>query len=192
MWIATQKVAQDSQAAIDAANRNAASAAAQVELAQKQFIATHRPRLRVRYVTITSSTLPVNDKISASIKISNIGESTAIILKIGFDIFTQISPLESGIAFATVYAEPKLIRPMELPPGSTIDIPVKSYGILNQSEITFIISKNIPLLAFGQINYSDGVNIIRNTNFIRKYDININRFRKLDDNDLDADREYED
>ncbi len=168
-----------------AATRTAAQAAqATVELAQREFISTHRPRLIVR--NVHAKMLGADQPIAIRFTIINKGQTDAlrtewrvgvIILDAGRNIYgmegidaprqTLGAPLASGMDYISDFESRKPLDQTDL---DSVD--------LGEKHLWFC----------GVIAYFDGANNVRRTGFVRRYDGGTKRFRLTNN----PDDEYED
>lgn len=134
--------------------------------AGEEFIATHRPRVVVRYVRgpIPSE----NDVQSIEVGIVNIGETPAMIEQFGGDLARR----EIGGTWNPpgLFAHAKDIPPFEMKSGDRKTFTVKAkhpYGVLN---ILAEVQGKEELCAVGEIRYRDAIGRLRETGFCRIYD----------------------
>ena len=155
----------------------------QLRLARAEYISTHRPKLKIRRISLIPpflAAVPVNLLIEAA----NVGETTAIIQDIGFDVYTTGQPFNAAPRPPPMHIDPVAPgREMRMTAASRAFTPIAINAInagVNQ------------LRLLGIINYRDGNGILRSTSFSRIYDPGLSRFVKLEENDPEADREFED
>jgi len=156
-----------------------------IELGNKEFVATHRPRIRVQYVV--SSALTIGQVPSAEIHALNFGESNAIFQQIGVDIFTRTKNLPNTGQFNST---PKPWIEIVLP-GKDAKMSVHGALPLIKEKIDGILNGNLELCLLGIINYTDGNQIMRSTSFFRIFDPKRGRFIRASQNDEYAEWDYE-
>jgi hypothetical protein len=160
--------------------RTVSAAKEATELGNREFIATHRPKLRIRRIVPNRPFVP-GQRATASIEVANIGTSEATVEQLGIDIFIT-DPFN---------AAPVPIARTPIPPGKQAIFEVVGQN-LTQVDITRIETGADWLRLMGVIAYSDANLTPRNTSFARRYDHIWFRFRNLPDDDPEADREFED
>lgn len=150
-----------------------------VELAKKEFISTHRPKIRLRRI---QPILPIktNERVEALIEAANIGDTAATIFEIGVDIYIANQPFN---------ARPVSVPAVLIEPGKQANLNVRGQR-LSQSQIANM-GAGPGLRMLGIINYRDDNGIIRTTSFARYYSSRFNRFIQVPDDDADKDRDYE-
>lgn len=143
-----------------------------LELARKEFISTHRPRLIVRF--IQGPTYDANDHESVSVTIVNVGGSPATIEAFGGDLARRDSKGEwvpPGLN-----ATPKNIHPVTLISGQRRTFTVTANTPYKGAETVADALDEHELCAVGAVNYRDGNRVSRETGFFRIYDKNSKRF----------------
>jgi hypothetical protein len=152
----------------------------QIDLVNKTFIATHRPRIVVRHVQGPFRT--PEDRLLAWITFANIGPTEATIVAIGYDLGLW----RDGHWIATgIDAEPKPIDPLSLPSGGrhTVEVVAKEadgddaldndiaflWRLWNQPAVVRE-GPSPELCVVGEVRYRDGNGIIRHTGFWRVFD----------------------
>jgi hypothetical protein len=152
----------------------------QLRLGRTEFVATHRPKLRIRRIFLREP-LAINQTIKIRILAANIGANDATINGLGLAIY---------VGDAVPNAEPRPYPEQRIPAGkwAAIDGEGPVFSII---ESTAFNQGNI-LHAIGTINYGDANNIERATAFARSYDLSRKRFVPLPDTHPESDREYED
>jgi hypothetical protein len=165
-----------------------------IDLGNREFAATHRPKLRIVYIILGPLQAGLNP--TAIIWITNIGDGTARVIEIGADIF----PRRIGIAGMAIFHAPPMpippIPPVE--PGQQINITIQGSGILTPQIITDItndivapLRPNTELCAVGTIHYLDANHTRRFTGFFRIYNHRRVRFMHAPDDDQYAEWDYE-
>jgi hypothetical protein len=154
-----------------------------IELAREEFIATHRPKLRVHSICLkeldtipdfTNGSPPITHQINCSI--NNIGGSSATITEISITFKRLNDPLP-----IPSYSEPVFIK-KSIACGESI---AESCDVE-----AFVIDCNIErslndLYFLGYIDYLDNIRTIRRTAFCRRYIQETKRFIKVDDEDYE-------
>ena len=160
-----------------------------LRLGRNEFLATHRPKLRVRYVN--APTPSYNWKPTAKIFVSNVGPSAAVLVRTGVDIFLR----EKGNAGKTTFdATPKDIIPLiTLPAGKDAGMDAVGHtGALTSKNVADIINGVFELCLLGIVSYTDGNGIERSTSYFRVWDIKRKRFVRAPPDDEYAEWEFED
>ncbi len=144
----------------------------QIQLARSEFLATHRPLLRVRYFKYTGST---ETDLQVTFTVVNVGKTTAHLLGSSVQIaFFGDSPP------TPVYVNGQNVtRRRKLEPGASDE-----YGIDRKTKRP----DHLWLYVYGYLMYADDVGNTRTTAFCRKYLAGRDRFITVDDPDY----EYED
>jgi hypothetical protein len=177
---ATREAVRETAAANNASNIMAG-------IAEKQFIASHRPRIRVRF--IQNVTLGEQEPFEVWVTFANIGESNGMITAFGGDIGTKrgFHWEPPGLA-----ATPRALdRPPTVASGERESFNI--VGSLSSGDILDINHDRITLYAVGEIEYTDTIGVVRRTSFFRVYNPAQSRFTKCTPNDADAQElEYED
>jgi hypothetical protein len=151
-----------------------------IELANKEFISTHRPRIRLHRITPIVPLKP-NEPAEALIEAANIGDTKATVFEIGVDIYSANQP---------VNARPVLVPIVLIEPGKQANITVRGQHRLSQSQLANM-GAGPGLRMLGIINYKDDNGVIRATSFARYYSSRLNRFVEVPPDDADKDRDYE-
>ena len=169
LWIATKKSA-------DAAKES-------VELVQKAFIATHRPKLRVHSIYLKKINPPPEKVVNGSYityrlnySIDNIGGSHTTITKESLTFKRLNQPLPIPL-----YAVPLLIK-KTIACGESI---IESFNV-EESLICSNKERGLnDLYFFGHIDYLDNIGTTRRTAFCRRYSRETKRFVKVEDEDYE-------
>lgn len=191
------KADQTARRAIESAERQTAISGSQADIQLKQqqlermqFLATHRPRLKIRRVGNVRFS-PTGMPVAATLIVANIGGTEAKIFEIGVDIYQRPKQRHFAVPIVTGNAEPAPRTPIEVAAGKqaiieiggtlpiTITSPVKDFW------------RDFEVCALGVINYTDANDIIRSTGFFRIYRPEGGRFYPAPDDDPEADREWE-
>jgi hypothetical protein len=166
-----------------------------VDLAQKELIASHRPKIRIRRITAirpvgipvvdtgrpNSALLPGN-RVSVVIEAANVGDTDATVFEMGIDIYVP------GPFNAAPQPYPG-IPPVA--PGQDVRMTASGGRLISEAEIDAIEVGTLELRLLGIINYRDDNGVVRSTSFARKYDRALGRFANVPDDDAEADREFE-
>jgi len=154
----------------------------QIDLARKEFISTHRPRLKVQL--IFNDRWQENECPEGIVKVVNFGDTDAIVISFGIDVFPRIGIHEK--------ARFKLIDNPHyevITPSHSFDFKFKSGNRLPTRDVDA--RGEIQICMVGRIIYQDKSNIIRATNFFRVYDPITARFIHATEDDRYRDWEYE-
>jgi len=176
-------------------NRQARLTRAGIEIAQKEFIASHRPKIRIRRITVISpqdipndgTGLPIppllpNRRVSVRIEAANIGDTQASVYEMGIDIYIP-GPFNAA-------PNPYPGIPPVLP-GQEVQMTASGARPISDAEIDAIEVGTSELRLLGIINYRDDNGVIRSTSFARVYNRALSRFINVADDDPEADREFE-
>ncbi|WP_158754944.1 hypothetical protein [Dyella sp. S184] len=156
----------------------------QIKLSREEFAASHRPKIRIR--RIDNMVFAIDQPITATIQVSNVGETNAKIFSVGIDIFFRYPPGGAEEFDATPNTLIQVV-----PPGMGASIDVKCRNLKN-IEVEQFKAGIYELCALGHIAYEDGAGIKRNTSFFRIYDRTSSRFVAAPNDPRQGDREYED
>jgi len=143
-----------------------------LEMARKEFISTHRPRVIVRFIQG-----PMHDAKGhefVSVTIVNVGANPATIEAFGGDLARRNSKGEwvpPGLN-----ATPKNIHPVTLISGQRHTFTVTAKTPHTDAEIAADTLDEHELCAVGAVNYRDGNRVSRETGFFRIYDETSKRF----------------
>ena len=160
----------------------------QLKHLRREFIATHRPRLRVRRVDQVQ--FAVNAPVQATITVANIGDTDASIEEMGLDIYPRDKANPLAARFNAI---PRLMQLPPIPPGKQAVIRVSGGQQLSLNDINRVtLSGQADLCLLGIVNYTDANGVLRATSFFRIFDIRRGRFHTVPKEDIDADRDYED
>lgn len=159
----------------------------QIQLAREEFIASHRPRLILRHVTMkgpTDDLVPIEDGKPIIIRwtLVNIGDSPAKIVESGVTAFlgskifdvrdlqgTKLETMETG----EIKTGGRSARTYTM---TTKDIKFPNYGSLYET----LIKGDNAIYFWGFIEYADLNGIERRTAFCRRYDPHEERFVIVD------------
>jgi hypothetical protein len=134
-------------------------------LARDEFIATHRPRLRIQ--RIRDIVFIRDQQATATVEAVNIGETDASLFEVGFDIFVY------GNQFG---ATPKPANPLQINPGQQADMKVCGGAPLTSDEVDRIKAGKAKLCLLGMIIYRDRAGSARNTSIFRIYSTTYKKF----------------
>jgi len=150
-----------------------AIAARQTDIIEKQhaigrlqFIATHRPRVVVRFIQGSTQ----DDPPSVFVTVVNIGVGEATIVQFGGDIGWK-RELASTVFTGSIFAGPKPISPIILQSGER-----HTFEITGRATTT--LGRHMAVL--GAIRYADAAGVERETGFCRYYDNVRSRFDPSD------------
>jgi hypothetical protein len=156
------------------------------DIAHKEYLSAHRPRLRLRRV----SDLYMAPASTASVRLdfANVGESEARIIEYGVDLFFRAKGDRGAFS-----AEPKPFV-MAVPPGKQATLRINGGRPLSQADVDAINSGVADLCLLCIANYLDEVEIPvqRSTSVFRLYVPSRRRFVRVEENDEYAEWDYED
>jgi hypothetical protein len=136
----------------------------QADLTRQEFIATHRPRVIVRYIQGPDFDADSNQFITVTFV--NIGVNPATIEAFGGDLVRRNK--QSGhFALGGLEASPVAITPISLVSGQRHFFTVKARHPYGDAEISEDAFDEIEVCAVGGIKYRDGIGILRETAFFR-------------------------
>lgn len=167
----------------------AALTRAAVDLGNKEFIATHRPRLRFRRAF--NVRLVHGQRAQASLEIANVGDTDATIIAVGIDIFFRIHDPARPDHFSAV---PQPWKGMALvKAGQEMRAEINGGAALTGADLAEILDPEVEgdLCLLGVVNYRDNNGTLRSTAFFRVYSDSGKRFVRASDTDEYADLEYE-
>ena len=154
-----------------------------LQLARDEFTATHRPRIRIRYI----ENPPVNSIFNiptAQIFAANIGPTDAIVVATGVAFFIEGDNFD---------ATPKPVdEKLVIPSGSEAKITVTSHQQVTATQLQQIGARSATLCMLGIIRYEDRSGTARNTSFFRVYEPVYGRFNRARESHAFVEREYED
>jgi hypothetical protein len=158
-----------------------------IDLARKEFVASHRPRLRVRFIELRP--LVAGERMMADIGVANIGVNDAAVISIGADIACRTktcgweSPGLNVSANQSISPATRIIKS-----GEQKTFFLQSEHPLSLNNFHKVHYKEFDLCAVGIIKYVDGIGTNRHTAFFRVYDSVRKRFVAADEPSY----EYED
>jgi hypothetical protein len=160
-----------------------------LHLAKEEFIATHRPRLIVRSVTLLPPrhpSLPIEpgEPIQIEWAVVNVGNTPAKIIEgnathlVGGQSFNARTPYSS---------ERNNMTGIALIPGGAYTFVLQADGVdvQNPAQLDIISRGGMVIYFFGFIMYQDDIGNVRRTAFCRRYDPIVGRFRLVDDPDYE-------
>jgi hypothetical protein len=177
----------------------------QKEIARQAFIVTHRPRLRVRHVSIKDESahigLPLfffnqGDKIEGGLVVVNVGGSNAIVINTRYRIYFSKDGLPAAVPYDGDGFRTNLLFPEQvLTVGESCATPIADVIIMDNPalppeaglELRAFERGNWKIYVMGQIKYRDESGVERFMGFCREGGKD-GRFRPVDD----IDYEYED
>ncbi|KAB2942537.1 MAG: hypothetical protein K8F92_02480 [Hyphomicrobium sp.] len=155
---------------------------ASLRLTRQQFIATHRPRVIVRFVQGPF----LEDKHQhAFITFANVGSSPATIVELGADLARR---RPNGDWLPGISAAPKPIEPIVLKSGERYVHAVRAQLPYGEAEMFADAAEDIETCVVGAIRYRDDNHIVRETGFCRVRTTTTKRFTVSSD----AEQEYQD
>jgi hypothetical protein len=132
-----------------------------VDIARREFTASHRPRIIVRYIEWGG----YNDEAQevAFVHIVNVGVSDATIEEFGADLAKRDTKESTIERFRLISGQ-----------RHTFDVPAKA--AYTEQDIAADAMDSIELCVFGAIRYSDGNGVARETGFFRVLDTKSEKF----------------
>jgi hypothetical protein len=162
---------------------SAEAAKASVDSARQEFVATHRPRMRIRRIHFDGDAT-ILDPLSATLWVVNVGEAVATIegIEFGFArkqnggwLNRQMPVLGTGLTALSEpnckAGEPKMLGLIRATPP----LDAQAKADINSGEHEFCI--------VGVVRYHDEIGITRETGFCWSYDLRAQDFRKPMGND---------
>lgn len=147
-----------------------------INLARDEFVATHRPRIIVRFI----ATSYLNGHQSVDVHVVNIGESAATIRELGCGLARR---KERDWLTRGITGDPKQVDPIVLVSGERHVFEKAASITYADAEIfgdaidgTGDERRTIETCAFGSIRYTDETGIERETGFFRVYDPSSEKF----------------
>lgn len=147
-------------------NRQARLTRDSIELANKEFLATHRPRIIVRFIQG-----PFQDEDGLDfvwITLVNKGETDGTIVAVGRDLARRKGRgcwLPPGVSI-----EPRSFTPTTLASGDRLVIKATAHSPMGEEQIFDEAFQPSELCAVGCIQYRDGNERLLETGFLRTYD----------------------
>jgi hypothetical protein len=153
-----------------------------VDIGNREFIATHRPRLVVRFTQ--SDAIKPNEKAGVQLIVDNAGASDAHVMAMAGDIGQK-----RGADWIPPWVWPNGV-PEErlLKAGERSIFKVTATWPLSVGDIAEIESGRNKLMLVGAFKYRDGNNVVRYTGFYREFNWEEREFRKIIPT---PDKEYE-
>jgi hypothetical protein len=146
-------------------NRQAKLTREGIELTRKEFVATHRPRVIIRF--IQGPFVSDDNRQFIWVIVANIGDSATDIEEFGGDLARRRGThwLTPGAA-----GDPKRIEPITLMSGQRHVFTVTAKRPYGDAEIFSDATGASELCAFGAIRYRDDNDVLRETGYFRVYD----------------------
>jgi hypothetical protein len=163
----TDKLWNEARAASVTAEKAANAAKESADVGRAQFVAMHRPRIRVKHLFLCDE-LWRRGEIAVDLVIVNSGSLPAHILECNVGI--HITAGDVGLPPRPTFNKAKAFRPShtELPSGITYVFPELSDGsVLGQTDLNFIELGERELYCFGYVDYLDDGGRLRKTSFCR-------------------------
>jgi hypothetical protein len=166
-----------------------------IELGNREFGATHRPRVRIAYIRLNP--LQAGVHATAEIWATNIGDGDAQIIEIGADIFVRRKNMAGTAAMG---ATPRPYPVPRVAPGQQANLQVRGGLPIKQQTIdgiqgtvvgTIVTPRTTELCAVGTIHYLDANGTRRLTSFFRVYNPDRLRFVRAPEDDEYAEWDYE-
>jgi len=140
--------------------------------AHKEFMATHRPRMRVRSVHIYN--LGTTRPMEISVFIVNVGETEATVTHFGADIALQ----QNG-QWEDSVPSPSMRRLDEQAPmksGVGLAYPASDESPMSRAAFERVLAGKSHLFVVGEVRYVDSIDTVRHTGFIFFYEKHGQRF----------------
>lgn len=149
----------------------------QIQLAREEFIASHRPRLRIRLVKV--KTKNAGDPVGIEFTVTSAGETEAREIKA--EVTLEVQSDGGSVKETFTIAD-------ELAPGE----PQVVSRVMNMAQPIHWKPAMGDVRVNGHISYKDKSGIVRRTGFYRYSTGDLNRFRLPADTDIERDYEFED
>jgi hypothetical protein len=200
LWRATKMLAQDAK---NAAARQSAEMQASLliskesvditkesmDLARKEFVSTHRPKLIIRSVTIkppTHPALPIEEGKPVEVEgvVVNVGNTPAEIVESNVTVLVGGPMFHARTPFGP---SSNNINGVKLVPGGAYTFWLRSEQIdfKNTPDLYSLNKGEKVIYFFGFIMYRDDIGNTRRTAFCRRYDPNAERFTVVNDPDYE-------
>lgn len=152
------------------------------DAAKSEFISAHRPRIRVKAVTvITPNGGSVWNPIAILYSVKNVGDTPAIVGKRNFAVKT-INPGSRLKGMPSFDAQNERSDVVNLSGGSgTLETFVSGLSVIEKQQD--ISNGHLELVFYGYIDYSDKNNVPRETIFLQRWDPQSERFFTIEDPD---------
>lgn len=137
------------------------------EVSQRDFIATHRPRLRVRFVGHGTGN---DDKEVAFIRSANIGSTEATIVAVGGDVARRNNVTKEWLSPGRPSEGLRDYGPVALQSGEPHNFFIFADASTTAHERFLDAAGNTELCAVGTLCYRDRNGVRRETRFFRVYD----------------------
>ena len=171
----------------------AGAAKQQAGIAEATFLSTHRPRIRIKHLWLTSD-IWGGAPLTFNLVIVNHGDTDARIIEM--NVATQILPAASQLDARPEFNSARMFAPQAptLPSGITYSIEKVSDGrVLTDKDNANVRSKASTLYCYGYVDYIDSLGRVRKTAFCRYLDVpsrprthqDVGRFVKVDDPDYE-------
>jgi hypothetical protein len=174
--LCTWKLVSSTDKLWSAADAQARSTQQSIDLTRSEFLATHRPRLRVRVVKLGETVI---DSIKIQYTIINVGETPA---KMTLHKTTTIAQAADGGVIPSSIHDEECVR---LTGG---EAKILQTRVIPDFDTSFDLASGGAVIFRGIIEYVDDVGVKRRTGFLRTYKLAIGRFVA----DTDLNEEYED
>jgi hypothetical protein len=169
-------------------NRQARLTREALELGNKEFRLTHRPKIHVRYIEASA---PNSDrKTGANVTVANTGASAALNAYITRDMFVR-KKKSSGLANFTMISSNS--APKDIAAGTTESFLIVDphRALLTADGLADIRADTSELCLVGAVHYRDGNGRPRSTGFFRVWSSERKRFIRTAENDEYAEYEFE-
>lgn len=149
-------------------------------VAHQDFVATHRPRIRVRFIVDDSDSVGAR---KAWITIANVGESVATIMAIGGGLSVRSRLTKNWAAPGVKTSAEGRGAPADnvLRAGESRTYWISSPSNVSASQLQEMTNAESDLIACGEIRYRDSNHILRHTGFFWRWNPMDREFSPLDE-----------
>jgi hypothetical protein len=154
-------------------------------IATKQFIAAHRPRLKLRWSQVTR--LETGQPIEVNIALANIGDTDAQIFRVGIDCVIRVN----GAITNSDTSQIEYTNDPKIAPGREKTLPKVCACTPDDNEVILINSGAVELCLSATVIYKDNNGTARVTGIFRIHDPKRGVFVKATPDDDYADDDYE-
>lgn len=158
----------------------------QIKLARKEFISTHRPRVRIR----TMRALAEGTNLRVFFTVANNGDTDATIVRNEIVLQERLKPIPA----IDNQAHDLLPRSEDMAPFGLLKAgeAVPKSVTISALPLTGVLAAQSELRARLTVEYLDDNRVKRSVQAFRLYDPKSGGFRKLDPSEFDSEYEYED
>jgi hypothetical protein len=161
----------------------------ELALARDEFLATHRPKIKIKHVWLTSP-LQHTNPIIIKVVCVNAGTSSAILTEFAWGVLVRTK--EHFLPVNYEWKNKAVINRPELNSGINYHLPGITYT-LSKDQLAAISSGHSKLYCIGYIHYADRLGNVRTTAFCRELQLGIlaGSYRFIVPKDADPDYEYD-